>query len=150
MWVYQAAKGIPGVAKGAVELNGRVHHLVHHVREEHLRDAVLLADIHFVLRLVGDVQQHETRDVELAGALRQHKLHCLALIEALAEGGPLGDMSRRHIQSPLCHGNVVHAVAKTAVGQAMLAHVEAVPLAAEEVFRRQLKVLDLYLGVPAA
>ena len=138
---------IPGVAQGAVELDGRIHHLVHHIGEEHLGDAVFLPNIHLVLGLIGDVEQHETRDVELAGALRQHELHGLALIEALAKGAPLGDVGRRHIQGALGHGDVVHAVAKPPVGQAMLTHVEAVPLAAEEVFRGHLEILNFHLGV---
>ena len=54
------------------------------------------------------------------------------------------------VKRPLGQGHVVHAVAQAPVGQAVLAHVEAVTLPAQEVFFRHDQVLDLDLRVAAA
>ena len=54
-------------------------------------------------------------------------------------------------RAPLGHGHVVHAVcAGWPVGQAVLAHVEPVALAAQQILGRHDQVLDLDLGVAAA
>ena len=49
---------VVAVTQGAVQLNCCVDHLLHHVRQKHLGDAVFLTEIFTALRLVGDVQQH--------------------------------------------------------------------------------------------
>ena len=59
-------------------------------------------------------------------------------------------MFGRHVERALGLGDVVHAMAQPAVGEAVLAHVEAVALAAQQVLGRDLQVLDLDLGVAAA
>ena len=56
----------------------------------------------------------------------------------------------RHVERALRHRDVVHAVAQAAVGKAMLAHVEAVAFAAEQILGRHFEILDLDLGVAAA
>ena len=58
-------------------------------------------------------------------------------------------MCRRHVECTLGLGDVVHAVTQAAVGEAVLAHVEAVALAAEQIFRRNLEILDLDFGMAA-
>ena len=58
-------------------------------------------------------------------------------------------MRDRHVERALRHRDVVHAVTQAAVGEAMLAHVEAVAFAAEQIVGRHLQVLDLDLGVAA-
>jgi hypothetical protein len=133
-----------------VQLDRGVDHVVDHVRQVDLGDAVLLAHVHALLGLVGDVQEHEPRDVELARALGHHELDGLALIQLLAEGFALGDVRGGEVQRPLGHGDVVHAVTQAPVGQAMLAHVEAAPQAADDVLGRHDQILDLDLGVAAA
>ena len=110
---------------------------------------VLLPDVHALFRLVGDVQQHQPRDVELAGAFGEHELHRLAVGEQLAEGRALRHVRGRHVERALRHRDVVHAVAQPAVGEAVLAHVEAVAFAAEQIFRRHFEILDLDLGMAA-
>ena len=150
MWVYQAASGVSCVAERAVQLDRGVDDVVHHVREEHLRDRVLLPDVHALFRLVGDVHQHQPRDVELARAFGEHELHGLAFGEQLAEGLAVGDVRGRHVERALRHRDVVHAVTQAAVGEPMLAHVETVAFAAEQVFGRDFEVVDLDFGVAAA
>ena len=58
-------------------------------------------------------------------------------------------MRGRHVQRALRLGDVVHAVAQAAVGEAVLAHVEAVAFAAEQVVGGHFQVLDLDLGMAA-
>ena len=74
------------ITKRAMKLDRSVDDFMHHVREEDFRDAVFLADIEAILRLVGDVHQHKPRDVELARTFRQHELDALALFQTFAEG----------------------------------------------------------------
>ena len=69
----RADMGVPGgqrrilaVAERAVELDRGVDHLVHHVGEEDLGDGIFLPQVHALLSLVGDMQQHQARDVEFA------------------------------------------------------------------------------------
>src|SRR5689334_15042020 len=50
---------ILGKAERAVKLDRGVDHMMHHVREEHFRDRVLLPEVEPLLRLVGDMQQHQ-------------------------------------------------------------------------------------------
>ncbi len=138
------------VAERAVQLDRRVDDLVHHVRQVHLRDRVLLAQVHALLRLVGDVQQHQPRDVQLARAVGEHPLHALPLGQRLAERRALEHALCRHVERALRHRDVVHAVAQAAVGEAVLAHVEAVALSADDVLVRHHEILDDDLRVPAA
>src|SRR5438067_9293837 len=138
------------VAERAVELDRGVDDLVHHVRQEDLRDRVLLPQVHALLRFVGDVQEHQPRHVQLARAIGEHPLHALALGERLAEGRALEDALRRHVERPLRHRDVVHAVTQAPVGETVLAHVEAVADAADDVLVRHDEVDDLDLRVTAA
>ena len=150
MGVPCGQRRIAAVAQCAVQLNGGVDHLVHHVGQEHLGDGVFQAQVEALFGLVGDVQQHQPGHVEFGGAIGEHPLHALTLGEFLAEGRALRHMGRGHVQRPLGHGDVVHAVAQPAVGQAMLTHVEAIALAAEQIFRRHDQVLDVDLRMAAA
>ena len=150
MGVPGGERRIEAVAERAVELDGGVDDLVHHVGEEDLGDAVLLAQVHAVLGLVGDMHEHQAGDVEFAGAFGEHELDALAVFETLAEGGTLGDMFRGQIQRALGHGDIVHAVAQATVSKTVLAHGEAAALAAEQVFFRHDEVFDLHLGMTAA
>ena len=93
--------------------------------------------------------EHQAADVKLAGALGQHELHGLPLGQRLAERRALDDALRRHVQRPLRHADVVHAMAQTTVAEAVLAHGEAVALAADQVGVRHDQVLDLDLAVAA-
>ncbi len=140
---------IEAVAQRAVELDGRVDHLVHHVRQKHLGDAVLLAQVHPLFGLVGDVHEHQAGDVELARAIRQHPLDALALRKRLAEGRAFDDVLGGHVECALGHCDVVHPVPEPAVGEPVLAHIEALALAAEQVFVGDDEVLDLDLRVAA-
>src|SRR5947208_846839 len=63
------------VAERAVELDRRVDDLVHHVRQEDLRDGVLLTQVHALFRFVCNVQEHQPRHVQLARAVGEHPLH---------------------------------------------------------------------------
>ena len=148
MCVYQAQRRV-GEAERAVQLDRGVDDVVHHVREEHFGDAVFLADVHLVFGLVRDVHQHQPRDVQLARAFGEHELHRLALVELLAERRAVGHVRGRHVERALRHRDVVHAVAQAPVRKPVLAHVEAVAFAAEQVFSRDLQVLDLDLGMAA-
>ena len=58
-------------------------------------------------------------------------------------------MADRHVERALRFGDVVHAVTQPAIGEAVLAHVEAVAFAAEQIVGRHLQILDLDLGVAA-
>ena len=141
---------IERIAERAVQLDRGVHHVMHHVGEVDLGDAVLLADVHAVFGLVGDVHQHQAGDVDLAGAIGEHELHSLPVFEALAEGRALGDMLRSQIKRALGHGDIVHAVAQAPIGEPVLAHGKAHPFPAEQVFFRHDEVLDGDLGMTAA
>ena len=59
-------------------------------------------------------------------------------------------MLDRHVERTLSHRDVVHAVTKTAIGQAMLAHVEAIAFAAEQIVHRDFEILDLHFRMSAA
>ena len=76
--VPRCQRRILTVAKRAVKLDRRINYLVDHVREKHLGDRVLLPKIHAALGLVGDVEEHETRHVELAGG------HCQSNVAGTA------------------------------------------------------------------
>ena len=58
-------------------------------------------------------------------------------------------MRDRHIEGALGFGDVVHAVAQAAVGETVLAHIEPVALAAEQIVGWHFQVLDLDLGMAA-
>jgi hypothetical protein len=55
----------------------------------------------------------------------------------------------RHVERALRLGDVVHAVAQPAIGEAVLAHGKAVAFAADQIVRRHLQVPDLDFGVAA-
>ena len=150
MRVPARQRRILAVAKRAVQLDGGIHHLVHHVRQEHLGDAVLLPQVHALFRLIGDVQQHQPRHVKFAGAFGEHELHALPVAQSLAERLALRHMRRRQIERALRHRHVVHAVPQTAIGQPVLPHVEAIAFAAQQIFGWHHKILDLDLAVAAA
>src|SRR5258707_1325981 len=59
------------------------------------------------------------------------------------------DMRDRHVERALGFRNIVHAVPQPAVSQPMLAHVEAVALAAEQIVGRHLEIPDLDFGMTA-
>jgi hypothetical protein len=111
---------------------------------------VFLPQVEALFGLVGDVQQHQPRDVELRRALGHHELHRLAVGQLLAEGLALGDVRRREIKRALRHSDVVHAVAQAAIGEPVLAHAKAIAFAAEQIVRRHDKVLDFDFGMAAA
>jgi hypothetical protein len=54
-----------------------------------------------------------------------------------------------HVEGTLSHGDVVHAVPEAPVSEPVLAHIEALALSAEQVFRRHHQVLDQNLRVPS-
>ena len=99
------------VTQGAVQLNCCVDHLLHHVRQKHLGDAVFLTEIFTALRLVGDVQQHESCFVDLSSTVGEHPAHALTVCQALAKGMTLNHMAGRQIQCTLRHGDIVHTMA---------------------------------------
>ncbi len=76
------------------------------------------------------MQQHQPPDVELAGAFGEHELHGLAVGEQHAEGRAFGHVRDRHVQCALGFRDVVHAVSQATVGEAVLAHIEAIAFAA--------------------
>ena len=138
------------VAERAVKLDGRIDHLVHHMGEEDLSDGIFLPQIHALFGLIGDVKQHQASHVELAGAVGQHPLNALTIRQQAAEGRALGDMGRGKVQSPLGHGDIVHAVTQTPIGETVLTHIEAIALAAKQVLSGNDQILDLDLGVTTA
>ena len=132
-----------------MQLDRGVDHLVHHMRQINLGDRVFLGQVHALFRLVGDVQQHQPPDVELAGAFGEHELHRLAIGEQHAEGRAFRHMRGRHVEGALGFRDIVHAVAQAAVGEAVLAHIETVAFAAEQIVGRHFQVLDLDFGMAA-
>ena len=150
MRVPARQRRILAVAQRAVQLDGGIHHLVHHVRQEHLGDAVFLPQVHALFRLVGDVQQHQPRHVKFAGAFGEHELHALPVAQSLPERLALRHMRRRQIERALRHRHIVHAVPQPPIGQPVLPHVETIAFAAEQIFRRHHQILDLDLAVAAA
>ena len=132
-----------------MELNRGVDHLVHHVRQVHFSDRVLLPQIHALFRLVGDVQQHQPADIKLARAFGEHELHRLAIGQQHAKGRSLGDMRHRHVERALGFGDVVHAMTQPAIGEAVLAHVETIAFATQEIVSRYCEIPDLDFGVAA-
>ena len=150
MRVPGSQRRIHRIAQRAVQLDRGVHHLVHHIGEINLGDAVLVAQVEAFLRLVSDMHDHQPCDVELAGAFGEHELHALAFRQGLAEGRALGDVPDREVERALRHRDVVHAVAQAAIGEAVLAHVETVAFAAQEIFRRHFEIGDVDLGMTAA
>src|ERR1700676_2297173 len=133
--------GILAEAERAVQLDRGVDHMVHHVREIHFGDRVLLPQVKTLFRLVGDVQQHQPPDIELGGAFGEHELHRLAVGQQHAEGRALCHMRHGHVERALGLCNVVHAVTQPAIGEAVLAHVETVAFAAEQVVGRTFRSL---------
>lgn len=122
---------IGGVAESAVQLDRSIDDFVNHIGEEDFCYAILLVNIEAVLSLVSNVHQHQTRDVELARTLREHELNALALLEALSERGALRHMGGCQIECTLRHGDIVHAMAKTPIGEAMLPHGKSLSFAAQ-------------------
>ncbi len=101
--VYHLARmRILAEAERAVQLDRGVDHVVHHVRQIHFRDRIFLGQVHALFRLVGDVQQHQAADVELAGAFGEHELHGLAVGQQHAEGRALGHMRLAAMSSARC------------------------------------------------
>src|SRR5450631_4130031 len=81
--------GILAEAERAVQLDRGVDDVVDHVGQIYFCDRVFLGQVQALFRLVGDVQQHQPPDVELAGAFGEHELHRLAVGEQHAEGRTL-------------------------------------------------------------
>ena len=96
------------------------------------------------------MEEHEAGHVELARAVGQHPLDALPLGELLAEGLAGRHVLDREVEGPLGQGHIVHAVPQAAVGETMLAHIEAIALAAQQVLSRDHQILDVDLGVSAA
>ena len=142
MRVPGGQRRIGGITECAVQLDRRVDNFVDHIGEEDFGDAILLTNVEPVLGLVGDVHQHQTRDVELARAFRQHELNALAVFQAFAEGGALGDMRGGKIERALRHGDIVHAVTQATVSEPVLTHGKALTLAAEQILFRHNQIVD--------
>ncbi len=140
---------VVAIAQCTVQLDRRVDNLVYHVRQEHLGDAILLAQVHPFLCLVGDVQQHQPGLVNLCRAVGHHPPHALAISQTLTESFALGDVGGSQIECALGHGDVVHAMSQAAISQSVLAHVEALASTAEDVFAWHSEVLDSDLGMRA-
>ncbi len=132
-----------------MQLDRGVDHMMHHMRQIHFGDRVFLPEVQALFRLVGDVQQHQPPDVELGGAFGEHELHRLTVGEQHAEGRAFCYMRDRHVERALRFCDVVHAVAQAPVGEAMLAHIESVAFAAEQVVRGNLEIPDLDFGMAA-
>lgn len=73
------------MAEGTVNLNGDVHHRAEHLRNEVHGYRLLLGDVETVLHAARDVQDHQTRDVQITPAVGEHPLHSLTLTGPLAE-----------------------------------------------------------------
>ncbi len=58
-------------------------------------------------------------------------------------------MGHRHVERALRFRDIMHAVTQPAIGEAMLAHIETVAFAAEQIVGGYLEILDLDLGMAA-
>ena len=58
-------------------------------------------------------------------------------------------MRHRHVERALSFGDVVHAMAQPAIGEAVLAHVETVAFATQEIVGRHFEIPDLDFGAAA-
>ena len=123
---------------------------MHHVRQEDFGDAVFVAQVHAIFCLIGNVQQHQAGLINLRCAIGHHPAHTLTVRESFAKCAAAHHMLCRKIQSTLRHGDIVHAMPQSAVGEAVLSHVEALALPAKDVFSRYSQVIDFDFRVAAA
>ncbi len=67
------------IAQRAMKLDCGIDHLMHHVGEEYLGDAVFVSNVHAFFRFVSDVEQDKSGFINLRGAIREHPAHALAI-----------------------------------------------------------------------
>jgi hypothetical protein len=100
-----------------------------------------------MLHLVRDVQNHESGQIELLGAVGEHPLDALPVGHPFAERHPPAGAGSGHVKRRLGFRDTPHAVPESAVAEPVLPHRKALPDAADDAVPGHLEVANANLCV---